>query len=153
MSELRLEFEKSFPIPAHWIEWSESKNRYDCHVGLADSKCAEYNKMFNVWCVRQAKIDGLKDQLYRIGYVDNGGQLMKPPVGKTPDFDLLDAKQAKIDELQKRVDEFEQAIKHLSDMSNKSISYEHDLFDKGWNQCARQTVENIYRLTGIGIGE
>ena len=61
------------------------------------------------------------------------------------------SKQAKIDELQKRVDEFEQAIKHLSDMSNKSISYEHDLFDKGWNQCARQTVENIYRLTGIGI--
>ena len=75
-------------------------------------------------------------------------------------FDMLKEKVAEIEQLkkerndlQKRVDEFEQAIKHLSDMSNKSISYEHDLFDKGWNQCARQTVENIYRLTGIGIGE
>ncbi|WP_166167976.1 hypothetical protein [Acinetobacter sp. SA01] len=62
MSELRQNFEKSFPIPAHWIEWSESKNRYDCHVGLADSKCAEYNKMFNVWCVQQAKVDEIEHQ-------------------------------------------------------------------------------------------
>lgn len=57
MDKCREAFEKVFPIPAHWIEWSESKKRYDCHVGLVDRKCSEYNKMFEVWQSRQAEID------------------------------------------------------------------------------------------------
>lgn len=57
------EFEEAFPIPAHWIEWSSSKNRYDCHVGLADSKCSEYNNMFKVWQHQQAKIDELQKRV------------------------------------------------------------------------------------------
>lgn len=43
-----------------------------------------------------------------------------------------------------------QALEHISHSTNKSISYEHDLFDKGWNQCAKQVVDSIYKLTGIG---
>ncbi|MDI9741391.1 hypothetical protein, partial [Acinetobacter baumannii] len=54
------------------------------------------------------------------------------------------------DELQKRVDELQTAFKQLIEMENESISFEHDLFDKGWNQSARQTIENIYKLTGLG---
>ncbi|MCU4495315.1 hypothetical protein KTI55_01840 [Acinetobacter ursingii] len=53
-------------------------------------------------------------------------------------------------ELQKRVDELQTAFKQLIEMENESISFEHDLFDKGWNQSARQTIENIYKLTGLG---
>ncbi|WP_407506613.1 hypothetical protein [Acinetobacter baumannii] len=52
--------------------------------------------------------------------------------------------------LQKRVDELQTAFKQLIEMENESISFEHDLFDKGWNQSARQTIENIYKLTGLG---
>lgn len=59
----------------------------------------------------------------------------------------IDAK--KINELQKRVDELELAFKQLIEMENQSISFERDLFDKGWNQAARTTVENIYKLTGL----
>ena len=58
--------------------------------------------------------------------------------------------QSKVDELQKRVDELQTAFKQLIEMENESISFEHDLFDKGWNQSARQTIENIYKLTGLG---
>ena len=53
-------------------------------------------------------------------------------------------------ELQKRVDELQTAFKQLIEMENESISFEHDLFGKGWNQSARQTIENIYKLTGLG---
>ena len=58
--------------------------------------------------------------------------------------------QSKVDGLQKRVDELHTAFKQLIEMENESISFEHDLFDKGWNQSARQTIENIYKLTGLG---
>lgn len=48
------------------------------------------------------------------------------------------------------VKELKQALEHISHSTNKSISYEHDLFDKGWNQCAKQVITSIYKLTGIG---
>lgn len=54
---------------------------------------------------QQAKIDGLKKQLTRLGYTDNGAELMKPPLGKTPDFGIVSIQRAKIDELQSRIDE------------------------------------------------
>ena len=61
-----------------------------------------------------------------------------------------ESRQTEVDELQKRVDELQTAFKQLIEMENESISFEHDLFDKGWNQSARQTIENIYKLTGLG---
>ena len=100
----------------------------------------EQGQRFNV---QTQQIASLKWQLKRLGYTDNGGELMKPPIGDAPKFDLLD-------ELQKRVDELHTAFKQLIEMENESISFEHDLFDKGWNQSARQTIENIYKLTGLG---
>ncbi|HHP0322566.1 MULTISPECIES: hypothetical protein [Acinetobacter calcoaceticus/baumannii complex] len=38
----------------------------------------------------QVKVDGLKGQLIKLGFTDNGGQLMKPPLGMPPRFDLID---------------------------------------------------------------
>ena len=61
-----------------------------------------------------------------------------------------ESRQTEVDELQKRVDELQTAFKQLIEMENESISFEHDLFDKGWNQSARQTIENIYKLAGLG---
>lgn len=49
-----------------------------------------------------------------------------------------------------KVKGLKQALEHISHSTNKSISYEHDLFDKGWNQCAKRVVDSIYKLTGIG---
>ena len=61
-------------------------------------------------------------------------------------------KQTKIDELQSRVVELTKTLSEVQMMSHKSISYEHDLFDIGWNQASKQVVINIHRLTGIGEG-
>ena len=66
--------------------------------------------------------------------------------------DIILSQQAKIDELQARVVELTKALSEVQMMSHKSISYEHDLFDKGWNQASKQVVINIHRLTGIGEG-
>ena len=64
----------------------------------------------------------------------------------------VDKLQTEIDELQARVVELTKAMSEVQMMSHKSISYEHDLFDKGWNQASKQVVINIHRLTGIGEG-
>lgn len=65
-------------------------------------------------------------------------------------LEVWQLKQAEIDEKDKRIEDLENELKHLRDSFHKSISFEHDLFDKGWNQCAERIVEDIYRLTGIG---
>lgn len=103
MDRCREEFQKAFPIPAHWIEFDEKTNRYYCPY-VADAKAYEYQAQWVVWQHQQAKVDQLKDQLIKLGFTDNGGELMKPPLGKPPKFDLLDVFQAKVEELQKRVD-------------------------------------------------
>ena len=40
--------------------------------------------------MQNQQITSLKKQLERLGYTDNGGELMKPPIGDAPKFDLLD---------------------------------------------------------------
>ena len=51
---------------------------------------------------------------------------------------------------QKKIDELLKALEYVQKSCHKSISYEHDLFDKGWNQSSRQVIITIHRLTGIG---
>ena len=52
--------------------------------------------------------------------------------------------------LEDRVKVLTKALDHIRFSMNKSVSYEHDLFDKGWNQCAKRVVDTIYDLTRIG---
>jgi hypothetical protein len=52
--------------------------------------------------------------LSRMGYTDNGGELWKPPLGKKPDFDLIDQLRAEIERLQR----FETAYKEFSDKTD-----------------------------------
>lgn len=57
------------------------------------------------WQSRQAEVDALKNQLIKAGFKDRGGQLLVPPQGKPPRFDLLDVKQAEINQLQSQINE------------------------------------------------
>ena len=86
-------------------------------------------------------IDSIKEQGQKLVYQNE--------VIETQSEKLLGLRDEKA-ELQKRVDELQTAFKQLIEMENESISFEHDLFDKGWNQSARQTIENIYKLAGLG---
>ncbi|MCF1279778.1 hypothetical protein [Acinetobacter pittii] len=48
---------------------------------------------------QQAKVEQLKGQLIKLGFTDNGGLLMKPPLGIAPRFDLLDELKSSIENL------------------------------------------------------
>ena len=104
------------------------------------------------WDYRQSKIDELqrRNKMLIDSIKEQGQKLVyQNEVIETQAEKLLCLRDEKA-ELQKRVDELQTAFKQLIEMENESISFEHDLFDKGWNQSARQTIENIYKLTGLG---
>lgn len=106
----------------------------------------------DAWDYQQSKVDELqrRNQMLNDNIKEQGQKLVyQNEVIETQSEKLLGLRDEKA-ELQKRVDELQTAFKQLIEMENESISFEHDLFDKGWNQSARQTIENIYKLTGLG---
>lgn len=65
MSESRIQFEKAFPIPAHWIEFDEKRNKYYCPY-VADAEAYEYQAKWEVWQERQSEIDQLKAEVEKL---------------------------------------------------------------------------------------
>lgn len=61
MDNCREEFEKAFPIPAHWIEFNEKSNEYYCPY-VADAKAFEYQSQWVVWQHQQKRIDELQQK-------------------------------------------------------------------------------------------
>lgn len=59
MDKCREEFQKAFPIPAHWIEFDEKANRYYCPY-VADATASTYQSKWVVWQHQQAKVEELK---------------------------------------------------------------------------------------------
>jgi hypothetical protein len=51
------------------------------------------------------RLQAAKSTLDRIGYIDNGGQLWKPPIGKKPDFDLIDQLKGDVEALRECVED------------------------------------------------
>lgn len=107
------------------------------HYSKDGSPCYYLNGMLTMFEEQQKKIDLLETEITETQTFLNKQNHIK---------------QTKIDELQSRVVELTKAISEVQMMSHKSISYEHDLFDKGWNLASEQVVINIHRLTGIGEG-
>ena len=60
MSDSRIQFEKAFPIPAHWIEFDEKRNKYVCQYNAIDHHLLIYQAKWEVWQERQSEIDQLK---------------------------------------------------------------------------------------------
>ena len=107
------------------------------HYSKDGSPCYYLNGMLTMFEEQQKKIDLLEKEITETQTFLNKQNHIK---------------QTKIDELQSMVVELTKAMSEVQMMSHKSISYEHDLFDKGWNQASKQVVMNIHRLTGIGEG-
>ncbi|HDV0602244.1 TPA: hypothetical protein RHH93_003405 [Acinetobacter baumannii] len=59
MDKCREDFQKAFPIPAHWIEFDEKTNRYYCPY-VADATASAYQSQWVVWQHQQAKVEELK---------------------------------------------------------------------------------------------
>lgn len=62
MDKCREAFEKKFPIPAHWIEFDEKRNKYYCPY-VADAKASEYQAMWEAWQSRQSEFDAMTEAL------------------------------------------------------------------------------------------
>lgn len=62
MDKCREDFQKAFPIPAHWIEFDEKTNRYYCPY-VADATASAYQSQWVVWQHQQAKVEELQTQL------------------------------------------------------------------------------------------
>ncbi|WP_180644777.1 hypothetical protein [Acinetobacter bereziniae] len=94
---------------------------------------------------RQAEIEALKNQLIKAGFTDRGGQLLVPPQGKPPRFDLLDVKQAEINKLQSQINEMaqvglgqESALREKDNQIEAALSELESLHNKKWAEWKEQ---------------
>lgn len=69
----------------------------------------------------QVKVDGLKGQLIKLGFTDNGGPLMKPPLGIAPRFDLLDELRSSIEKLAQKYKQDAHASSLLGDQDKARV--------------------------------
>lgn len=76
------------------------------------------------WQHQQAKADRLKDQLIKLGFTDNGGELLKPPLGVPPRFDLLDGLKNLLNELAQKYRAEAHELSLIRDFE-KSQMYSH----------------------------
>ena len=90
------------------------------------------------WQSRQAEVDQLKNQLIKAGFTDRGGQLLVPPQGKPPRFDLLDVKQAEINQLQSQINEMAEV-----GLSQESVIKEKDKKLKAVEQILIELKESM----------
>ncbi|WP_151963627.1 hypothetical protein [Acinetobacter oleivorans] len=76
------------------------------------------------WNTLQTKVKQLKGQLERAGYTDNGGELMRPPLGKPPRFDLLDDLKNSLSEMAQKYRVEAHELSRIRDFE-KSQMYSH----------------------------
>ncbi|MNS63673.1 hypothetical protein D3C72_967750 [compost metagenome] len=72
--------------------------------------------------------------LQHLGYMYNGGQQWKPPIGTKPDFDLIDTLRAERDALQLRLNAADQRIDELTRPQhddNQTLIAQHQWFIAG----------------------
>ncbi|MBR7723730.1 hypothetical protein KC095_01880 [Acinetobacter nosocomialis] len=105
MDKCREDFQKAFPIPAHWIEFDEKTNRYYCPY-VADATASAYQSQWVVWQHQQAKVEELqrRNQMLNDNIKEQGQKLVyQNEVIETQAEKLLGLRDEKA-ELQKRVD-------------------------------------------------
>ena len=73
--------------------------------------------------------------------------MLVPPQGKTPRFDLLDAKQAVIDELQKKVEGqksfIEMSLISLNHLKENAVTHRDYGHESGWNNHFNDLIKLV----------
>ncbi|MBU0523459.1 MULTISPECIES: hypothetical protein [unclassified Pseudomonas] len=85
--------------------------------------------------------------LQHMGYMYNGGQQWKPPIGTKPDFDLIDTVRAERDALQLRLNEADQRIDELE----SQLAYAVDALNEVVKVSA--IYEKPFEIATLAIGE
>ncbi len=133
MDKCREEFLKDVAeIVPCWCEKELMHYEYDekanCFRFEGHGKYSNYTiALNNMWCIyqhQQLKTDMLKGQLIKLGFTDKGGQLMKPPLGEQPRFDLLDELKNSINKLAQKYRAEAHELSLIRDFE-KSQMYSH----------------------------
>lgn len=94
MDKCREEFQKAFPIPAHWVEFDEKTNRYYCPY-VADATASKYQSQWVVWQHPYEKMGELETAIDSLS--DENAHFRNKKWDQNEDFTKL---QAKVKELQ-----------------------------------------------------
>lgn len=94
MDKCREEFQKAFPIPAHWVEFDEKTNRYYCPY-VADATASKYQSQWVVWQHLYEKMGELETAIDSLS--DENAHFRNKKWDQNEDFTKL---QAKVEELQ-----------------------------------------------------
>ncbi|MFW2097792.1 hypothetical protein ACG9ZL_16440 [Acinetobacter sp. ULE_I057] len=133
MDKCREAFEKKFPIPAHWIEFDEKRNKYYCPY-VAEAKASEYQARWEVWQSRQAELNQAYEDIETFAQAHQRECEFKAQFAKEVDFlkaqlgikrDQIKGFESEIKKTWQAVEEkdkrIEGALNHLNDVRNKGM--------------------------------
>lgn len=132
MNKCREAFEKKFPIPAHWIEFDEKRNKYYCPY-VADAKASEYQEMWEVWQSRQAEVVDKDQRIHELNEtsLDLEGQIYKL--------------QEQLNEKDKRIEELESALTQIKSWESHPKNYETNFGSWGLRDFYRDLADKALR--------
>ncbi|HFG6845817.1 hypothetical protein U2E19_18790 [Acinetobacter baumannii] len=137
MDKCREEFEKAFPVPAHWIEYDEKSNRYYCPY-VADATASTYQSKWVVWQHQQAKLEELEGKLKQAYEdVDTFAEAHERECG----FKSQLAKDKA--ELQKRVDAALKLIESWNEIAFDKTTHWTEGYEEGCYHCAAQLEQAL----------
>ncbi|MFV5642027.1 hypothetical protein [Acinetobacter oleivorans] len=102
MDKCREEFERSKTFKYFYSVLMHFDEELNCYSSKNSLRVRDAELLTAAWWAfqeQQAKADLLKGQLIKLGFTDNGGQLMKLPLGHAPKLDLLDQLRGSIENL------------------------------------------------------
>ena len=169
---MRSNFEKAYEPNPHKspfteVRFNEEKQIYEPLNPQLDRVARSLNAAWYGYRIRQTEVDELQKQLIeqgqrfnaqnqqiatlkwqlkRLGYTDNGGELMKPPIGDAPKFDLLD-------ELQKRVEWLEDRLKATDTLSKMRAAVIGSFNSQEFNARTRRKMMILKRAEQALKGE
>ncbi|CAM0734429.1 hypothetical protein [Acinetobacter baumannii] len=127
MDKCREEFERSKTFKYFYSVLMHFDEELNCYSSSNSLRVRDAELLTAAWWAfqeQQAKADLLKGQLIKLGFTDNGGELMRPPIGKPPRFDLLDELKKSICEMAQRYRVEAHELSRIRDFE-KSQMYSH----------------------------
>jgi len=97
---------------------------------------------------QKARAEKAEQTLLNAGYTYNGGELWKPPLGKIPDFDLIDRYKTRLEVLE---NDLINANMNLEIMTDRAEVLERALRQtSGCNSCIHPHAPNVTSITFVG---
>lgn len=146
MDKCREEFERSKTFKYFYSTLMHFDEELNCYSSNHSLRIRDAELLTAAWWAfqeQQLKVEGLKGQLIKLGFSDNGGQLMKPPLGIQPSF-LSDRQK----ELSKLLEKFINGVGIENAGERLKIAKESglDMWTYGWGFTTKQLEQALKDL-------